>query len=68
MLEGTCPKCGKHYYGWALSELHSRYCGSCGVKLELKDNGVRIIEDSPPSEENGPEQSSPNSGDELRNA
>ncbi len=34
MLEGTCKKCGKRYYGWALQQPGYRICG-CGGEIEV---------------------------------
>jgi hypothetical protein len=37
MLEAKCPKCGAHYYGWALISLRNQMCGYCGGSLEISD-------------------------------
>jgi len=34
MLEGTCKKCGKKYYGWALKQPEHRVC-DCGGEIEV---------------------------------
>ena len=41
-LEGICPKCGFHYYGWALSNPLAQKCGNCGSALEIKRDNVTI--------------------------
>jgi len=35
MPEAICPKCGAHYYGWALTQPEHQNCPKCGAKLEL---------------------------------
>ena len=32
---GRCPKCGEHYYGWALQNPDDQYCEICGCELEI---------------------------------
>ena len=36
MLKGTCKKCGKVFYGWALHFEEKQYC-ECGNKLEIEE-------------------------------
>lgn len=31
----SCPKCGKHYYGWATLDPERQTCPECGSKLEI---------------------------------
>jgi len=33
--EVRCPKCGKHYYGWATLDPEHQTCPECGSKLEI---------------------------------
>jgi hypothetical protein len=43
ILEGTCPKCGTHYRGWALSNPLNQSCLKCGSTLEIrKDEGCTL--------------------------
>jgi len=35
MLEGKCPKCGYHCFGWALLEPEHQTCPECGCPLEF---------------------------------
>ena len=39
-MEGTCPLCGTHYYGWALESPHKQSCPYCGSALEISRDGV----------------------------
>ena len=39
-LEGICPKCGLHYYGWSLINHDKRICRKCGGSLEIVRDGV----------------------------
>jgi uncharacterized protein (DUF983 family) len=32
---GRCPKCGEHYYGWALRNPDDQGCEICGCELEI---------------------------------
>ena len=41
-LEGTCPRCGGHYYGWALDIPYKQSCPRCGSALEIRKDGVLI--------------------------
>jgi len=41
-LEGVCPKCGLHYYGWALNNPSAQKCGKCSTALEIKRDNVAI--------------------------
>ena len=41
-MEGTCPLCGTHYYGWALETPHKQSCSHCGSALEIRRDGVLI--------------------------
>ena len=34
---GRCPKCGEHYYGWALKNPDDQYCEICGCELEINN-------------------------------
>ena len=42
MLEGICPKCGTHRYGWALLNPRYQTCPKCGAGLEILEDGHRI--------------------------
>jgi hypothetical protein len=42
MMEGTCPRCAKKYYGMALANPRYQTCDACGTALYIKD-GDRII-------------------------
>jgi len=47
MLKGTCPKCGKVVYGWALQEPNYQLCNGCGmqlVQLEISSPNISIKE------------------------
>jgi DNA-directed RNA polymerase subunit RPC12/RpoP len=35
MLKGSCVKCGRKYYGWALQGEEYRVCNQCGGKLHV---------------------------------
>jgi len=35
MLEGRCPECGYHCYGWASTEPEHQTCPKCGTRLEI---------------------------------
>jgi uncharacterized protein (DUF983 family) len=41
MIEGTCPKCNRRRYGWALLRPGDRYCEKCGVGLLITEDGRR---------------------------
>ena len=41
-IEGICPKCGLHYFGWALNNPMAQRCGKCGSTLEIKKDNVTI--------------------------
>ena len=43
MLEGTCPKCGAYYHGWALLNPRHQSCPKCGVGLEITEDGERLF-------------------------
>jgi len=42
MLEGKCPKCGIHHYGWALLNPRYQTCPKCGSGLEILEDGRKI--------------------------
>jgi len=42
MLEGKCPKCGTHRYGWALLNPRYQTCPKCGAGLEILEDGHRV--------------------------
>jgi len=42
MLEGICPKCGTHRYGWALMNPRYQTCPKCGAGLEILEDGHKI--------------------------
>ena len=42
MLEGKCPKCGAHYYGWSLRFPRNQTCPKCGVGLEITEDGQKV--------------------------
>jgi hypothetical protein len=44
MLEGRCPKCEVHYYGWALRFPRNQSCSTCGAALEIFEDGHKISE------------------------
>ena len=35
--QARCPKCGAHYYGWALRSPRNQMCEKCGAGLEISD-------------------------------
>ena len=41
-IEGICPRCGSHYYGWALESPYKQSCPRCGQILEIRRDGVLI--------------------------
>lgn len=41
-LEGICPKCGAHYFGWALNKPSDRKCEKCGAALDVYKDGIHI--------------------------
>ena len=43
MLEGKCPKCGLARYGWALLNPRYQTCITCGVGLEISENGHKVM-------------------------
>jgi hypothetical protein len=43
MLEGKCSLCGLYYHGKALSTPRNRICVKCGSALDLRKDGIRII-------------------------
>ena len=50
MLEGICPKCGKHHYGWILKLAEHQICNSCNSSLEIAEEGSTFpgFSSSPP--------------------
>ena len=42
MLEGICPRCELHYYGWALRFPRNQNCTICGAALDIIENGELI--------------------------
>jgi hypothetical protein len=47
MIEGRCPKCGEHYFGWALRFARNRYCNVCGTALAITEDNESIAGYSP---------------------
>jgi uncharacterized OB-fold protein len=43
MLEGKCPKCGYHCFGWALRSPRNQTCPECGAGLEITEEGHKTI-------------------------
>lgn len=43
MLEGKCPKCGYHVFGWALRFQRYQICPECDIKLEIIEDGNRVF-------------------------
>jgi hypothetical protein len=41
-MEGICPQCGLHYFGWALNTEHNQMCVKCGSALEIRMNDIVI--------------------------
>lgn len=39
-LEGICPNCGTHYFGWAMQFPQHKTCDICSAEIEIL-NGVR---------------------------
>jgi uncharacterized OB-fold protein len=48
MPEGKCPKCGAHYYGWALTLPRQQTCDKCGTALEIIEDGRKPDKGHPP--------------------
>ncbi|OIP26451.1 MAG: hypothetical protein COT13_00785 [Chloroflexi bacterium CG08_land_8_20_14_0_20_45_12] len=44
MPEARCPKCGAHYYGWALTDPEHQTCSKCGTKLEIYQEKGKIAQ------------------------
>jgi hypothetical protein len=44
MLEGKCPRCGLQRFGWALLNPRYQACPTCGVGLEIIEDGCRVIQ------------------------
>lgn len=44
MFEGTCPKCGRRYYGWALLQPRNQSCPKCGVGLLITEEGKKAVQ------------------------
>jgi len=44
MLEGICPRCGAHYYGWSLRFPRHQTCILCSVGLKIIEDGQVISE------------------------
>lgn len=42
MLEGICPKCGIHRYGWALLNPRYQTCPKCGAGLDILEDGRKV--------------------------
>ena len=59
MLEGKCPKCGLTRYGWALVNPRFQTCASCGVGLEICENGHKIMTGFSPFDAKGIKANSP---------
>jgi NAD-dependent SIR2 family protein deacetylase len=47
-LEGRCPKCGRHYYGWALKNTERQKCGQCESPLYIIVESVIIHTETAP--------------------
>ena len=47
-MEGICPKCGLHFYGWSLNNPDRQKCGHCGSRLEIVRNGAIVEKESAP--------------------
>jgi len=43
MIEGTCPKCNRRYYGWALLRPRDHYCEKCGEGLVITEDGRKNV-------------------------
>ena len=48
-MEGICPKCGLHFYGWSLNNPDRQKCGECGSSLEIVHNGAIVQKEIAPS-------------------
>ncbi|MFY9814096.1 MAG: hypothetical protein WBQ62_08130 [Dehalococcoidales bacterium] len=44
MIEGTCPKCGKRYFGWSLQNPRNQSCASCGSGLMILEDGKTPVQ------------------------
>ena len=49
-MEGICPLCGAHYYGWALDSSLKHRCDICHVELKIFDDREPIEENQSPNE------------------
>lgn len=52
MPKGVCPRCGETYYGWALLQPKSQYCGRCGTRLIITIPGHEEETENPSHTEN----------------
>jgi hypothetical protein len=41
-MEAICPKCGGHFYGWALCSPHNQWCPKCGCGLKITLGGEHL--------------------------
>lgn len=41
-LEGFCPKCYLHYYGWTIANPLEQKCEQCGGDLEIYRDGMHL--------------------------
>jgi hypothetical protein len=53
MPEGTCPKCGLHYHGWALRNPRHQTCPKCGRGLKIRDSNGTIVKSCSPLDAEG---------------
>ena len=55
-MEGICPKCGSHFYGWSLNNPDRQKCGQCGSTLEIVRNCAIVQKEiaSPSPDESKP--------------
>jgi len=57
MLEGRCPKCNFHCFGWALKEEKYQTCPKCKTRLEIKSSIDIMNQRTLKQNESKPEQS-----------
>lgn len=53
-MEGICPQCGSHYFGWSLDNPEKQKCEKCGGPLTIIRDGVIIPKETPPLQDNAP--------------
>jgi hypothetical protein len=45
MMEGKCPNCGYHVFGWVLCYQKNQICPECDIKLNISEGDSRSLTD-----------------------